>query len=197
MGHAIGAVHQTFHVMCIHAEHLYSKVYYILWFWIRLGENMSMQKAVAGTIITVAIIVMMTSALALLQPSTTITNTGAIEALNVGVYQDSACTQSLTALNWGILRPGTSANRTIYVRNTGNAALTLNMTATAWNPPTASSYMTLTWDRQGSLLAPGNKVTALLILSVSADVNGFTDFNCTTIISGQWWTIAQVVVAGT
>jgi hypothetical protein len=146
---------------------------------------MSMQKAVAGTIITVAIIVMMTSALALLQPSTTITNTGAIEALNVGVYQDSACTQSLTALNWGILRPGTSANRTIYVKNTGNAALTLNMTATAWNPPTASSYITLTWDRQGSLLAPGNKITALLILSVSADVNGFTDFNCTTIISGQ------------
>jgi len=146
---------------------------------------MSMQKAVAGTIITVAIIVMMTSALALLQPSTTITNTGAIEALNVGVYQDSACTQSLTALNWGTLRPGTSANRTIYVKNTGNAALTLNMTATAWNPPTASSYITLAWDRQGSLLAPGNKVTALLILSVSADVNGFTDFNCTTIISGQ------------
>jgi hypothetical protein len=146
---------------------------------------MSMQKAVAGTIITVAIIVMMTSALALLQPSTTITNTGAIEALNVGVYQDSACTQSLTALNWGILRPGTSANRTIYVKNTGNAALTLNMTATAWNPPAASSYITLTWDRQGSLLAPGNKITALLILSVSADVNGFTDFNCTTIISGQ------------
>ena len=146
---------------------------------------MSMQKAVAGTIITVAIIVMMTSALALLQPSTTITNTGAIEALNVGVYQDSACTQSLTTLNWGTLRPGTSANRTIYVKNTGNAALTLNMTATAWNPPTASSYITLTWDRQGSLLAPGNKVTALLILSVSANVNGFTDFNCTTIISGQ------------
>jgi hypothetical protein len=146
---------------------------------------MSMQKAVAGTIIAGAIIVMMTSALALLQPSTTITNTGAIEALNVGVYQDSACTQSLTALNWGILRPGTSSNKTIYVKNTGNAALTLNMTATAWNPPTASSYITLTWDRQGSLLAPGNKVTALLILSVSADVNGFTDFNCTTIISGQ------------
>ena len=109
---------------------------------------MSMQKAVAGTGIAVAIIVMMTSALALLQPSTTITNTGAIEALNVSVYQDSACTQSLTALNWGTLRPGTSANRTIYVKNTGNAALTLNMTATAWNPPAASSYITLTWDRQ-------------------------------------------------
>lgn len=61
----------------------------------------------------------------------------------------------------------------------------MNMTATAWNPPAASSYITLTWDRQNSILAPGNKVAAVLVLSVSADVNGFTDFGCTTIISGQ------------
>ncbi len=148
-------------------------------------KNVSMHKAVAGTGIAVAVIVMMTSALALLQPSATITNTGAIVALNVGVYQDSACTQSLSAINWGTLAPGTSANRTIYVKNTGNAALTLNMTATAWNPSTASSFITLTWDRQNSQLAAGNIVSALLILSVSAGVNGFTDFNCTTIISGQ------------
>lgn len=148
-------------------------------------KYVSMQKAVAGTGIAVAVIVMMTSALALLQPSTTVTHTGAIEAKNVGVYQDSACTQSLSAIAWGTLRPGTSANRTIYVKNTGNAAVTLNMTATAWNPPAASSYITLTWDRQGSQLAAGNVVSALLVLSVSANVNGFTDFNCTTIISGQ------------
>ena len=166
-------------------EQEYGNVYYDSRFWIRLGENMSMQKAVAGTIITVAIIVMMTSALALLQPSTTITNTGAIEALNVGVYQDSACTQALSTLNWGTLKPGTSANRTIYVKNTGNAALTLNMTVTTWNPSTAASYITLTWDRQDSILTPGNSVPALLVLSVSANVNGFTDFNCTTIIAGN------------
>jgi hypothetical protein len=146
---------------------------------------MSMQKAVTGTIIAGAIIVMMTSALALLQPSTTITNTGTIEALNVGVYQDSACTQPLSSINWGTLKPGTAANRTIYVKNTGNAAVSLNMTVTTWNPSIASSYITLTWDKQGSLVAVGNNVQALLVLSVSANVNGFTDFNCTTIISGQ------------
>ena len=146
---------------------------------------MSMQKAVAGTGLAVAIIIMMTSALALLQPGTTVTHTGAIEALNVGVYQDSACTQSLSAMNWGTMRPGTTANRTIYVKNTGNALVTLNMTVTAWNPPAASSYITLTWDRQNTLLAAGNVVSALLVLSISASVNGFIDFNCTTIISGQ------------
>jgi hypothetical protein len=146
---------------------------------------MSMQKAVAGTGIAVAVIFMMTSALALLQPSTSVTHTATIETLNLGVYQDSACTQPLSSVNWGTLKPGTAANRTIYVKNTGNAAVSLNMTVTTWNPSIASSYITLTWDRQGSLLAVGNIVQALMVLSVSANVNGFTEFNCTTIISGQ------------
>ena len=146
---------------------------------------MSMQKAVAGSGIAVAVIVIMTSVLAAMQPSTTITNTGTIQALNLGVYQDSACTQPLSTVNWGTLRPATSANVTIYVKNTGNAAITLNMTVTAWSPSTASSYITLTWDRQNQQLTPGSSVPALLTLAVSASVNGFTDFNCTTIISGQ------------
>jgi hypothetical protein len=144
-----------------------------------------MQKAVAGTGIAVAVIVMMTGALALLQPNTSVTHTATIETLNLSVYQDSACTQPLSGVNWGTLKPGTAANRTIYVKNTGNAAVSLNMTVTAWSPSVASSYITLTWDKQGSQVSPGNKVQALLVLSVSAGVNGFTDFNCTTIISGQ------------
>jgi hypothetical protein len=35
------------------------------------------------------------------------------------------------------------------------------------------------------MLAQGNSVPALLVLSISPNVNGFTDFNCTTIIAGN------------
>jgi len=146
---------------------------------------MSMQKAVAGTGIAVAVILMMASALALVQPNISVSHTATIETLNLGVYQDFACTQPLSSVNWGTLRPGTAANRTIYVKNTGNAAVSLNMTVTTWDPSIASSYVTLTWDRQGSVLAAGNTAQALMVLSVSANVNGFTEFSCTTIISGQ------------
>ena len=146
---------------------------------------MTMQRFVAGTGIAVAAILMMTTALAVIQPSRTVSHNGTIETLNVGVYQDSACTQALSALNWGTLKPGTSANRTIYVKNTGNAAVTLNMTVTTWNPSAAASYITLTWDRQSFVLTQGNSVPALLVLSISSNVNGFTDFNCTTIIAGN------------
>jgi hypothetical protein len=171
--------------MCIFVRHHYGKVYYISRFLIGVSENMSMEKLVAGTGIAVAIIVMVTTGLALLLPSTTVNHTGTIQALNLGVYSDSACTQTLSLVNWGALRPGTSANYTIYVKNTGNALETLNMTVTSWNPAAASSYMTLTWNQQNAQLAPGFSVPALLVLSVASNVTGFTDFNCTTIISGQ------------
>jgi len=146
---------------------------------------MAMQRFVAGTGIAVAAILMISTALAVIQPTRIVTHNGTVETLNVSVFQDSACTQALSALNWGTLKPGTSANRTIYIKNTGNAALTLNMTVTTWNPSTSASYITLTWDRQSFVLTQGSSVPALLVLSVSANVNGFTDFSCTTIIAGN------------
>jgi hypothetical protein len=148
---------------------------------------MSLRKVVAGTVIAAIIVitVMMTNALSLIQSSAPVTHSGTIETLNVSVFQDSACTQTLSTLNWGTLRPGTSANRTIYVKNTGNAAVTLNMTVTSWNPSAAASYITLTWNRQGTILSQGNSLSALLVLSISANVNGFTSFACTTIIAGN------------
>jgi hypothetical protein len=150
-------------------------------------ENLSLQKVVAGTVVAAIIIitVMMTNALSLIQSSAPLTHNGTIETLNVSVFQDSACTQSLSTLNWGKLRPGSSVNRTIYVKNTGNAAVTLNMTVTSWSPTAAASYITLTWNRQGTILSEGNSVSALLVLSISANVNGFTDFTCTTTIAGN------------
>ena len=146
---------------------------------------MSMHKVVAGTGIAVVAMILMTSALAVMQNSTAVTHNGTIQSLNVGIFQDSACTQPLSALNWGSLKPGTTTNKTIYVKNTGNTAVTLNMTVTTWNPTTASSYITLTWDKQGLVVGAGNVVQALLVLSVPPNVNGFTDFNCTTLIAGN------------
>jgi hypothetical protein len=146
---------------------------------------MAYQKAAAGTAIVVVAMLLITSALALLPSTNTITHNGTIEAIGVGVYQDSACSQSLSTMNWGTLRPGASYNKTIYVKNLGNVIVLLNMTVTSWNPSNASAYITLTWDRQGSAIAPGNKVQALLLLSVSADVNGFTEFSANTIIAGN------------
>ena len=146
---------------------------------------MATQKIVAGTAISVAAILMIVTALALNQASTTVTHSGTIQTINVGVFSDSACSKPLSALEWGAMAPGASLSKTIYVKNTGNAALTLNMTVTSWNPSAAASYITLIWNRQNYVLTAGTSVSALLTLSVSSSVNGFTSFSCVTIIAGN------------
>ena len=65
------------------------------------------------------------------------TDNGTIDTINVGVYSDSACTQTATALNVGTLNPGGTATQTIYIKNAGNTAETLTMTTNNWTPTNA------------------------------------------------------------
>ena len=146
---------------------------------------MAMQKTAAvGIAVAVAGIMMLTSVLALLQSNRSFSNTGTITTVNVGAYQDVGCTQVLSAIDWGSVVPGSSSNRTIYVKNTGNAQISLNMTVNTWSPSNAANYMNLTWNRESTVLNVGNSVATLLVLSVSASVTGITSFSFNATITG-------------
>jgi hypothetical protein len=146
---------------------------------------MAMQKTAAvGIAVAVAGIVMLTSVLALLQSNRSFSNNGTITTVNVGAYQDSSCTQVLSTIDWGNVVPGSSSSRTIYVKNTGNAPISLNMTVNTWNPSNAGNYMNLTWNQESALLNVGNSVATLLVLSVSASVTGITSFSFNATITG-------------
>jgi hypothetical protein len=146
---------------------------------------MAMQKTAAvGIAVAVAGIMMLTSVLALLQSNRSFSNTGTITTVNVGAYQDVGCTQVLSAIDWGSVVPGSSSNRTIYVKNTGNAPISLNMTVNTWSPASAANYMGLTWNQESTVLNVGNSVATLLVLSVSASVTGITSFSFNATITG-------------
>lgn len=146
---------------------------------------MAMQKTAAvGIAVAVAGIVMLTSVLALLQSNRSFSNNGTITTVNVGAYQDSGCTQVLSTIDWGTVVPGSSSSRTIYVKNTGNAPISLNMTLNTWNPSNAASYMNLTWNQESTVLNVGNSVATLLVLSVSANVTSITSFSFNATITG-------------
>jgi len=146
---------------------------------------MAMQKTAAvGIAVAVAGIMMLTSVLALLQSNRSFSNTGTITTVNVGAYQDVGCTQVLSTIDWGSVVPGSSSNRTIYVKNTGNAQISLNMTVNTWSPSNAANYMNLTWNRESTVLNVGNSVATLLVLSVSASVTGITSFSFNATITG-------------
>ena len=123
--------------------------------------------------------------LAVLNVQRAIPTVGSVVAVNVGVYSDSACTLNLTSINWGLVYPGDSASRTIYVKNGGNIPLTLSMDAAGWNPVAAAGQIAISWDRETFALGPGQSTSASLTLGISPSVSGITDFSVNVVISGS------------
>lgn len=140
------------------------------------------EKIVVGAAV---LLVIYTISLSLLGPvvlsavtgNKTVSNTGSVTGVGVGVYSDQACTSAVSSISWGMIDPGSNSNRTVYIRNDGNAAATLSLTTSNWNPTTASSYMTLTWNYGGQSLNPNQVVQVRLTLAVSSSVNGITNFS--------------------
>jgi len=145
---------------------------------------MAMQKVGVGTVLAIAIMGTIVSALGAIIASKTLSNTGNLNAIGVGIYQDGGCTNALTAIGWGSLEPGVTSEHTIYVKNEGTVALRLNMGVGNWNPVSASNYMTLSWTRENYVLNPGYVISATITLSISSSVTGITNFSFDVTITG-------------
>lgn len=147
---------------------------------------MSLKKISTAALFTfTAILAVLTVTTAgLLSVSHSISSTGSITAINVGVYSNSACTQELTLIEWGTISPGNSETRIIYLKNTGNAQITLSMASANWNPANANGPITVTWNKGGDTLDVGQVATATLTLSVAESISGVTNFSFNIIITG-------------
>ena len=119
----------------------------------------------------------------LLTRTRTVGSAGIIKTINVGVYEDVDCTTAVSSINWGMTEPGSSLNETIYLRNEGNAEMTLSLDTQNWSPSGASSYITVSWDYAGSI-TPGEVVEVTLTLSVSAGIEGITNYSFDIVITG-------------
>jgi hypothetical protein len=138
--------------------------------------------AVIALAITVLALTLTTAAL--LSTNQTVPLNGTITAVNLGVYSDSGCTQTATALNVGTLNPGATATQTVYLKNTGTIPETLTMTTNNWNPTNAPTYLTLTWNRQNTVLSAGQIIQATLTLTAAANTGSLTTFSCDVTLIG-------------
>ena len=134
--------------------------------------------------ITIAGLFFTMAALGVLVSSQTVSNSGVIASVNLGVYTDYACTQSLNSISWGALAPSDSVSRTVYVKNTGNMPLTLSVSVTNWSPSSANGPVGLTWDRQNTVLNANQVLSAVFTLTVSSNTNGVTTFSFNIVVSG-------------
>jgi hypothetical protein len=147
---------------------------------------MKFQKLSKGAIIALAIagILLTLTTAAVISTNQIIPLNGTITAVNLGVYSDSACTQTTTALNVGNLNPSGTATQTIYIKNTGNVPETLTMTTNNWNPTNATSSLNLTWNQQNTVLNAGQAMQAILTLTAASNTGSLTTFSCNVIITG-------------
>jgi len=120
----------------------------------------------------------------LLQRSTTVGSTGAVKGVGVGVFWDSKCTNRVSSINWSLVEPGSLNNATVYIRNEGNAPVTLSLKTENWNPISASNNLTLNWNYAGQNISPNEAVQVKLTLVVSSSIKGITNFSFDIIITG-------------
>lgn len=119
-----------------------------------------------------------------MESSVRIAGRGAVKAVGVGVFWDVNCTNVVTEIDWGLVEPGYQVNATIYVRNEGNAPITLSLDTENWDPSNASNYITLSWDYTNQTVDPGTVINVNLILVVSSNVTGITNFSFDIVITG-------------
>lgn len=121
----------------------------------------------------------------LLTGTRTISSTGSIKTIGVKVYWDSAGTSEVSSIDWGMLEPGSAKDTTVYIKNTGNAAVTLSLGTENWNPSSASGYLKLTWNYDGQSISPGSNVQVKLTLTVFPNATGVTNFSFDILITGS------------
>jgi len=133
--------------------------------------------AVAALILYTAVLGALGPVMSAVQSNRTISNAGSVKAIGVGVYWDQACSNPVTSISWGTIDPGSSVNKTVYIKNTGNNAATLSLTTSNWSPSNASSYMTLSWDYNGQPINVNAVIQVKLTLSVLSSISGITSFS--------------------
>jgi hypothetical protein len=121
---------------------------------------------------------------AMLSITRTVQNRGNIKAIGVNVYWDQACTNETASVPWGQLEPNSTVNNTIYIKNNGTAPCTLAASYGNWNPPTASLYISPSWNCTSYVLNNGTIVGAFLTLTISPSITGIQNFSYDMNITG-------------
>ena len=111
------------------------------------------------------------------QTHRTVSSTGSILTIGVGVYTDSGCNTPLTSIPWGTLEPGESQNIVCYIKNEGTSASTLNMYTSNWSPSIAEDYLTLTWNYGGQYISPDSSRQITFTLIVEENIEGISNFS--------------------
>jgi len=90
-----------------------------------------MSKRVLSLIIMLAAV--LSVALAITWPRKIIPTSGVIAEAGLSVYWEETCTMQVVSIDWGIMRPGSWSNKTVFIRNEGNIPLNVSVVTANWS----------------------------------------------------------------
>jgi len=102
---------------------------------------------------------------------------GLIKAIGVDFFQDQQCTTSLTAIDWGLVGPGSTHYKTAYCKNTQNVPVTMVLATENFNPSAAEPYIEGAWNYTGQTLKPGQVIPVQFSLTIAANITGIESFS--------------------
>ena len=143
-------------------------------------------KAIFALVAVVALITSTsTYAFGFLTDVDTVNTSGVIADVTFGVYSDSACTNALTSVDWGVCYPGEGTSEILYVKNLGSVNVILSIQTANWSPSEASSFFTLSSNYSGEAIEQDGIVEVTLTFDVSPDIEGVETFNFDIMILSQ------------
>jgi hypothetical protein len=161
---------------------------------LKMKQNMSStnpKRAKLGLVVilslTIIAIALTCTTYAALTTNRRVDATGSVSATaNLGIYSDSTCQTPLTTIEWGAPTPGTSITRIIYIKNTGvGVSLSLSLTTSNWDPAIANGPITVSLDKTGTRLSPGQSTAAIITLTVSPATVDISNFSLVMTIIGN------------
>jgi len=132
----------------------------------------------------ILILLMLTQVTSLFWTSRTISSFGSVKAIGVGIYWDSALTNPVSSVDWGLIEPGSNSATTFYVRNEGNSPVTLALNTSNWSPSAAANYLTLGWNYDERVIEVAGVCQTILTLSTSPNISGISGFSFDIVIAG-------------
>jgi hypothetical protein len=106
----------------------------------------------------------------------TVSTRGTITVQDLEIYGEDVKVEGENVfIDWGELTLGSSKNASFYVKSSSNVDVELGLNVTNWTPPGIEDYMAISWDQNGTLLAPTEELLVTVNLDVSSD-GEFVDF---------------------
>jgi hypothetical protein len=127
--------------------------------------------------LTVAASILVSLSVAALLYQARIPASGVLKVVGLGVYEDAACTVKLEHVDWGLLAPGESKSVTCYLKSGSTVDTELFLSSESWDPAAAASFITYSWECEGSVLTAGAVAAAELTLHVDAAISGIEGFS--------------------